>query len=162
VFGAMYGSLRLSAQIIAVRLVASPTVRKKEEEEDTERHFTTYLGLWLDYGWRENHSLLTATLSRSGSGAAAPTGLLPPLLGPPPLRGPLTPVSLVQREYHLPTAGFAPKWRLGTVRSSVVRCALCVVAALCLKDNTRDPTGIAYSHTHHLGTKETRLVLDCH
>jgi hypothetical protein len=53
------------------------------------------------YGWRENHSLLTATLSRSGSGAAAPTGLLPPLLAPP-LRGPLTPVSLVQREYHLP------------------------------------------------------------
>jgi hypothetical protein len=37
------------------------------------------------YGWRENHSLLTATLSRSGSGAAAPTtGLLPPLLGAPP------------------------------------------------------------------------------
>jgi hypothetical protein len=47
--------------------------------------------LILDYGWGENHSPLTATLSRSGSGAAVPTGLLPPLLGPP-LRGPLTPV----------------------------------------------------------------------
>jgi hypothetical protein len=53
----------------------------------------------LDYGWRESHSLPTAT--HSGSGAAAPTGLLPPPLGPP-LRGPLTPVPLVQREYHLP------------------------------------------------------------
>jgi hypothetical protein len=57
--------------------------------------------LILDYGWGENRPPLTATLSRSGSGAAAPTGLLPPLLGPP-LRGALTPVSLVQREYHLP------------------------------------------------------------
>jgi hypothetical protein len=57
--------------------------------------------LILDYGWGENRSPLTATLSRSGSGAAAPTGLLPPLL-PPPLRGALTPVSLVQLGYHLP------------------------------------------------------------
>jgi hypothetical protein len=58
----------------------------------------------LDYGWRESHSLLTAT--PSGSGAAAPTGLLPPPLGPP-LRGGLTPVPLVQREYHLPPP---PSW----------------------------------------------------
>ena len=72
--------------------------RGREAGADTERHFTVYLGLWLERGI---HSLPTATLSRSGSGAAAPTGLLPPLLGPP-LRGPLTPVSLVQREYHLP------------------------------------------------------------
>jgi hypothetical protein len=47
----------------------------------------------LDYGWGENHSPLTATLSRSGSGAAAPTGLLPllgccPLYCPPPPGGP--------------------------------------------------------------------------
>jgi hypothetical protein len=54
--------------------------RPLPETEDTERHFTAYLGLWLERGI---HSLPTATLSRSGSGAAAPTGLLPPLLGPP-------------------------------------------------------------------------------
>jgi hypothetical protein len=52
----------------------------------TERHFTAY----LDYGWGENHSPLTATHYRSGSGAAAPTGLLPPLLGPPPQGAPHT------------------------------------------------------------------------
>jgi hypothetical protein len=29
-----------------------------------------------------------------------------------------------------------------------------------LEDNTRDPISIAYSYTHHQGTKEVRLVLD--
>jgi hypothetical protein len=52
-----------------------------------------------------NKDIFPPTLS--GSGAAAPTGLLPPPLGPP-LRGGLTPVPLAQREYHLPVH-FAPE-----------------------------------------------------
>jgi hypothetical protein len=46
----------------------------------------------LDYGWREDHSLptATATLSRSGSGAAAPTAFdsrwVPPVGGAPSRR----------------------------------------------------------------------------
>jgi hypothetical protein len=32
-------------------------------------------------------------------------------------------------------------------------------ARLCLKDNTKDPTSIAYSYPHHLGTKEIRLLV---
>jgi hypothetical protein len=66
------------------------------ETKLTERHSTAYLGLWLG---RESlspnrHSLQIWLWGCCPYWAAAPS------TGPP--RGPLTPVSLVQREYHLP------------------------------------------------------------
>jgi hypothetical protein len=74
----------VSCRVVVVRLASGNVIWGLLP---TERHFTAYLGLWLERGI---HSLLTATLSRSGSGAAAPTGLLPPLLPPPPQGAPHT------------------------------------------------------------------------
>jgi hypothetical protein len=56
---------------------------------------------WLSWIMPGERITLSQDRLSSGSGANPPTGLLPPPL-PPPLRAPLTPVPLVQREYHLP------------------------------------------------------------
>ena len=73
----------------------------------------------LGCGWGENHSPLTATLSRSGSGAAAPTGLLPPLLGPPPQGAPHTCVT-------------GPAGISLTTPPSWIPVTVCLFSALCI------------------------------
>jgi hypothetical protein len=56
---------------------------------------------WLSWIMPGERTTLSQDRLSSGSGATAPTGLLPPPLSPPS-GGALTPVPLVQREYHLP------------------------------------------------------------
>jgi hypothetical protein len=74
---------------------------KRNLESMTYR--TTFHWLsWIMAGERTALSQPPLPRLSSGSGATAPTGLLTAPSTGPPFRGALTPVPLVQREYHLP------------------------------------------------------------